>query len=256
MRYTFGTSELAAQRLKSIGDFFNPLAQEFITEYLQPPAEIALDLGCGPGYTTRMLAEATHAKNVYGCDLSDDFLAGARTLFPECQFIKHDVTQTPFPVKAGVIYARFILAHLKDICPIIERWVGELEAGGTLFIEEVEEIFTENPLFKKYLDVNEGLISTQGAVLFAGRIMRNCTSRYKVLLNEAVLLPVPDWQAANWFYPNTETIWKTEEYVRGRIPEQERLAVAAGLKALIQRPTAQSGITWQMRRVVIRKTPV
>jgi len=238
MRYTFGTSELAAQRLKSIGDFFNPLAQEFITEYLQPPAEIALDLGCGPGYTTRMLAEATHAKNA------------------ECQFIKHDVTQTPFPVKAGVIYARFILAHLKDICPIIERWVGELEAGGTLFIEEVEEIFTENPLFKKYLDVNEGLISTQGAVLFAGRIMRNCTSRYKVLLNKAVLLPVPDWQAANWFYPNTETIWKTEEYVRGRIPEQERLAVAAGLKALIQRPTAQSGITWQMRRVVIRKTPV
>ena len=110
MRYTFGTSAEAADRLKKIARFFNPLAMDFIKRYINKPVKIAVDLGCGPGFTTHMLKQATACKEIYGFDVSDTFLELAKKQYPEYNFIRHDVTSIPFPVNADVIYARFLLS--------------------------------------------------------------------------------------------------------------------------------------------------
>jgi trans-aconitate methyltransferase len=80
MRYTFGTTKKAADRLGNIASFFNPLAGEFITNHINREIETALDLGCGPGFTTDMIYRALKCKKVYGFDNSKEMLEYAKNI--------------------------------------------------------------------------------------------------------------------------------------------------------------------------------
>jgi trans-aconitate methyltransferase len=155
MRYTYGTSDIAANRLEEIARFFNPLSIQFIRKYVQEPVGSVIDLGCGPGFTTSMLAQALKYDKVYGLDSASHFLKMAREKFKQFTFIEHDVTKTPFPVRADVMYSRFLLSHLRDVVSLINRWTGELLDSGILIIEELEDIDSEVPVFQKYIKSTE-----------------------------------------------------------------------------------------------------
>src|SRR5512139_362061 len=123
MRYTLGTDRTAALRLETLSSFFNLHSLQFIQEFITAPVKSALDLGCGPGFTTAMIAEATGCPNVCGLDSSSRFLKAAAARFTQCRFLKHDVSHTPFPVRADLIYARFLLTHLKNQAELVNQWV-------------------------------------------------------------------------------------------------------------------------------------
>jgi len=253
MRYTFGTSPTAAHRLREISRFFNPLTQEFIGQFIQKPVHTALDLGCGPGYTTHMLKKATGCREIFGFDVSEEFLALAAKRHPEYNFIRHDITCAPFPVHPQVAYSRFILSHLADSVSVINGWSGELGEKGLLFIEELEDIHTEIPVFNAYLSANRGLIALQGAELYVGKIIGAGRYDHEVLYNESVLLPVLNRRAASWFYPNTVSIWECENYITHSLSPRERQQISGELRRIILGNDHRSGITWEMRRMVIRK---
>lgn len=126
MRYTFGTSDIAANRLEEIAGFFNPFSIQFIGKHLQEPINSVIDLVCGPGFTTSMLSQVLKCDKVYGLDSAPHFLTTAKERFPQFTFIEHDVTKTPFPVRADVMYSRFLLSHLRGAVNIVDRWAGEL----------------------------------------------------------------------------------------------------------------------------------
>lgn len=253
MRYTFGTSEKAAGRLYEISRFFNPLAAEFIKKHYRGQVSRAIDLGCGPGFTTHMLAQATQAKEVYGLDVSDNFLSIAGESFPGYRFIKHDVTRTPFPVTGEVCYARFVLSHLPDAVGLAEQWCNALAEGGMLFVEEGEGIETDMDVFKTYLEINQGLIATQGGDLHVGKRLAAGKYDCKVVSNECAVLPVENWQAATWFHPNTITIWEEEKCVKERLSGEERREISRRLGEIKEQKEKKSNITWKMRRIVLMK---
>jgi len=251
MRYTFGTSQAAADRLNKIAEFFNPLAKDFIKQFVHRQIKIALDLGCGPGFTTHMLKQATNSKDTYGLDLSNSFLKLARKQYPEYTFLKHNVTVVPFPVNADIIYTRFLLSHLNKIVTTIDNWAGELNEDGILCIEEVEDIFTDITVFKEYLEANKGLIANQGAKLYIGKTLGNARYKNKVIYNKSVLLPVSNYQAASWFYPNTINIWKKEKFIKKLFNKNKRNAISIKLKNIMMNKNNNSDITWKMRRIVL-----
>jgi SAM-dependent methyltransferase len=216
MKYTFGTGNEAASRLGEIAKFFDPLATDLVRAYMPKASGVAVDLGCGPGFTTEMLARASGARQVYGLDNSREFLALARKRLPKCRFVEHDVTTIPFPVKADLMYARFLLSHLRDPVDVVNRWITQLSTGGRLVIEETEAVESEVDLFRIYLSTNDALVASQGARLFVGETLAAGGYDAEVLHNVCSVLPVPDRQAATWFLPNTLTIWRTSELVRGR----------------------------------------
>jgi len=254
--YTFGTSPSAALRLKEIAEYFNPLAAAFIRRFTPKIADIALDLGCGPGFTTSMLAEATGCRHTYGMDTSPEFLSMAKQHSSNCTFLEHDVTTVPFPVTADIMYARFLLCHLRDPLYVVNICMSQLNPKGLFFIEEIDTIETDVEVFKTYLSVAQGMVAAQGASLFVGEILSNAEYQREAIFNESILLHVMDRQAASWFYWNTQTIWKENSYVLKRLDPLERQSVADELLQLKTKTDSHSAISWKLRRLVLREKMV
>ena len=225
-RYTFGHSYTAAERLRIIADFFNPLAAEIIADYTSEKIGSAADMGCGPGYTTDMIAQATQSGNTTGIDISPYFLELARKNYPCYTFIQEDVAILKNDVKFDFIYCRFLLSHLLNVQLIIKHWIDLLIPGGILFIDELEGIETALPVFQKYLKTNAELVGSQGSELYIGERLNAVVKKLNCIDNRSDLIPVADSMAASWFYPNTVSIWKDEPFVKRIVTEQERIKIA------------------------------
>jgi ubiquinone/menaquinone biosynthesis C-methylase UbiE len=219
MSYLFRDTNIAARRLQVLADVFAPASRAFWQDIVIDTPRIAVDLGCGPGYTTRLLAESTGSVQTIGIDASEYFLALARENAPEhISFVQHDVTQVPFPVEAGdIIYCRFLLTHLKDPQSIVERWATQLRPQGLLLVEEVEWIQSEHPLLSTYLGIVAAMLEQQANQLYIGPLLdtmqvgdglRRCMSR-------VYRLPVSTKQAATMFSMNIPS-WKNRLFVLER----------------------------------------
>jgi trans-aconitate 2-methyltransferase len=253
MRYTFGTTKKAADRLEEVARFFNPMAAEFLRKHINRELKTALDLGCGPGFTTDMIYRTLKCKKVYGFDNSKEMLEYAKKQFNHCYFMLHDVNDFPFPFKPDFMYVRFLLSHIKNAVDLVNKWTNELNKGGYLFVEETEDIHTDVDVFKKYISINRGLVASEGAVLYIGKILFRGDYNAEVLYNEKTSLPVSNSTAASWFYPNTVSIWEKEEYVLKNFSEKERKHISKELLRILKENDENSNSTWYMRRILLRK---
>ncbi|MCL6591739.1 MAG: class I SAM-dependent methyltransferase [Firmicutes bacterium] len=253
MQYTYGTSNTAADRLYEISKFFNPLALDLIQKYNSNHLSLGVDIGCGPGFTTQMLARALNSNQIYGLDISDNFLALAQAQFPQYHFLKHDITKVPFPISAEVAYARFVLSHLANPGALINQWANQLQNNGLLIIDEMEDVQTQTPVFQKYLGLNKAMVANQGAELYVGEIIASGKYDFQVLCNESSKIPVPEWQAAAWFYPNTISIWKDDGFIKTLITEKEREEISAKILEIKESGENTGNTFWIMRRIVILK---
>lgn len=254
VKYTFGTDDAGASRLEGIGSVFNPLAATFIQQHLDHHScEAAVDLGCGPGFTTDMLAHATGCSQVYGLDGAAHFLQLAAARFPNYTFIQHDLTQIPFPVQADVMYVRFVLSHLPDVVQTVNRWLTALKPGGLLFIDETEAVETEVDVFRRYFELNIGMIATQGAKLWIGAELADGNYEAEVVSSTCESILVPNYQAAAWFLPNVQTVWLTDPYVRAQLSAGEQQHIEAEMVQIITAGDSRLQNTWKMRRLVLRQ---
>lgn len=121
-------------------------------------------------------------------------------------------------------------------------------------IKPSKERLEDLEVFIKYLSMAEGIIATQGASLYVGNTLATAEYKAEVLLNEHFLLKVPNWRAATWFFPNTQTIWNDNAYVLDHLPPEERKSVGDSLAKLKEKKDSTSNITWRMRRLVLKKS--
>lgn len=251
MRYTFGDTITAGERLEKIAGFFNPLAREFMEPYLDEPCVSVADLGCGPGYSTQMLAQTTEAEHVEGIDRSAAFLQQARSNFPALQFRQADVTTLDPSQKYDLIYCRFLLSHLIHLQDIIATWLNCLHPKGKLVLDELEDVITDKPIFRNYLAISAALVGSQGAELYVGKLLNEAVGKFTVVTNRSDLIPVWDCTAAAWFYGNTIGPWKEEPFIRKSIPENEVEEIEQALSEIVHEGTYQSNITWKMKRIIL-----
>ncbi len=168
--YALGDSEQAAERLKVAARLFEPEMKRFIRDDAPPHPEVAADLGCGPGYTTRLLQQTSGAALTMGVDRSEHFLRLAAESAPTLRFVRHDLTEGPPSIEpADVVFCHLLLSHLPDPAIAIEAWKGCLAPAGTILVDEVESIHTSDPVFVKYLALVEAAIRGRGGELYVGR---------------------------------------------------------------------------------------
>jgi hypothetical protein len=149
-------------------------------------------------------------------------------------------------------FIRQCASGVPDIA-VAHKWVTQLNPGGILFIEEIDAIDTTLDVFKTYLAMSEGIIATQGASLFLGKILGASEYEADLMANDSVVLTVANWQAASWFFPNTQTIWNENTYVLDRLTLKERKSIADELVQLKGQKDSRSDITWMLRRLALRK---
>jgi len=144
MPYLFGHTDVAAQRLQVLAEVFADSTRAFLRQVNRSKLALAVDLGCGPGLSTRLIAEILRCHHVVGLDTSPHFISLAQQPNADgISFYLHDVTAVPFPVSpCDLLYCRFLLTHLKQPRDILEKWATQLRSEGLLLMEEAEWIET------------------------------------------------------------------------------------------------------------------
>jgi SAM-dependent methyltransferase len=249
--YTFGDSDRATRRLAVVARVFEPTSSAFIAEHRRDGVVVALDLGCGPGYTTEMLARVWSGVRCVGIDASRAYVAAAASRTQEVEFVHHDVLATPYPTpRADSIYARFLVTHLSDPANAIDVFLAQLAPDGCLLLDEVEWIRSEAPPFAAYLGHVEAMLAEAGQCLFVGpRIAEFAERTRRVKANDVRTLEVPPRDAAEMFALNWETL-RTNATIVARTTAAARDALAGELTAL-RDGTASAPITWGLRQTAI-----
>jgi trans-aconitate 2-methyltransferase len=168
--YSFGDSELACERLGLLARIFERSTRAFLERSAPKRPRLALDLGCGPGFSTRLLAPVVEAEQTIGLDSSEAFIALAREHEDErIRFLRHDVTEAPFPTAPPeLVFARLLLSHLGDTEPLLARWAAELAPDGLVLVEEVDRIDSSVETFTRYLTLIAERMSASGGELYRG----------------------------------------------------------------------------------------
>jgi SAM-dependent methyltransferase len=245
-RYTFGDSDVAVARMDLVAGLFEASSRALLADALPPFVDTALDLGCGPGHTTRLLAEVGRARSTIGVDGSDRYLvvARARTDDATVTYVRHDVTDVPLPGgPPSIVYARLLLSHLPDPPTLVERWRNQLGPGGVVVLDEVEDIEAPPGILRSYEELVVALVATQGAEMYAGRLLAPLGGRCVEVHVDASL-------AARIFGLNLGA-WRDEALAHGLADEDHLDDVAAGLAALADRTSVgPSTVRWVFRQVV------
>ena len=168
--YTFGHSSAAAERLRLLAQVYEPEIRWFLNDWSLERPSLAVDLGCGPGFTTRMLAEESRAVQTVGLDMSTAFIALARQSAQNgISFTEHDVCTEPFPTgPADVLFCHFLLIHLREPASVLATWSRQLQPGGRILVDEVERIETSQPVLTRYLQIVAALVQHGGGTLEIG----------------------------------------------------------------------------------------
>jgi len=64
----FGDTDIAARRLKVLAEVFAESTRAFLLDTVISKPRLALDLGCGPGYSTHFLADGLQCNHTAGLD--------------------------------------------------------------------------------------------------------------------------------------------------------------------------------------------
>lgn len=256
--YVFRDTPAAARRLGLVAEVFDPTSLALLRAVRdgQPDGwrpDLAIDLGCGPGYTTRLLAEALRPRRTLGLDASRAFLEVARAnIDGAVGFAEHDVTRVPFPeAPADVVSCRFLLGHLIGHAELLAAWATQLTPGGLLVVEDVEWIRSSHPVLAAYVAAVGKVMAAQGHGLEVGpRLdalpepagLRRRTSR-------VTTLSPPADQAARMFALNL-TVWGQGEIAQTLIGQAELTRLATGLDPLA-RAQEPAQITWGMRQLIL-----
>ncbi|MBI6909911.1 trans-aconitate 2-methyltransferase [Pseudomonas palleroniana] len=100
----------------------------------------AVDLGCGPGNSTEVLAERYPQARITGMDNSDDMLADARQRLPALNFERADIGDWKPAQTFDVILANASLQWLPDHATLYPHLVRQLTPGGTLAVQTPDNL--------------------------------------------------------------------------------------------------------------------
>jgi trans-aconitate 2-methyltransferase len=98
-------------------------------------ARSVIDLGCGPGNSTQVLAARFPGAAVSGIDSSSDMIAAARRRLPQVQFALGGIEEWNDAGPFGVILTNAVLHWVPDHATLLPGLVAKLACGGGLAVQ-------------------------------------------------------------------------------------------------------------------------
>ena len=255
-RYLFGDSDVAAHRLRVLSEVFAESSRRFLRAAAPDRPGIAVDVGCGPGYTTRLVADVLRPRRTVGIDRSEAFITEARRAGGNSvSYLVHDAAAVPFPVgPADLIYARFVATHLRDPTTTIRSWATQLVPRGRLLLDEVDSISTANRVLSHYLTITTTLLDHQSNTLYVGPTLSTIAAPglLRSKIDTVRRLPVPDRRAATMFRLNLET-WRDHPFVADTYGAAAICRLADELETEAGAADAAATTEWGMRQIAFER---
>lgn len=124
------------------------LYSRFLTERTQPAIDLArripltaahrvIDIGCGPGNSTKVIADRFPEAQVTGADCSEEMIRQAGEQYPELNFVLFDAV-TDFEKlseKFDVVFSNACIQWIPDQRKLIRDMAGALKPGGVLAVQ-------------------------------------------------------------------------------------------------------------------------
>ena len=258
--YTYGDSSVAGERLAVLASIFGPTTASFLRRDGDPGVDLAIDLGCGPGYTTAQVHSIIHPAVTVGLERSEAFVLRARvehvaSIGPALRFDVHDVTDTPFPTgPADLLFARYLLAHLPDPVAVRDLWLTQLRPEGRLLVEEIDHIDISIPTFERYFEVVEAMSAGHDTELLVGSTIAGAAPSPDFrLVDDSLVSITPDPRAVARIFAMNLSVWRHDPWITSNVPPATVEALADDLADLSDAAPA-SGITWHHRQLAYRRT--
>lgn len=124
-----------AQYLKFEDERTRPARDLLAQVPLDAPA-LAIDMGCGPGNSTELIAERFPDARVEGMDSDANMLSAARKRLPALHFAQGDLATWLPEQKADLLYANAVFQWVPDQIAVLARLMTEgLKTGGVLAVQ-------------------------------------------------------------------------------------------------------------------------
>ncbi len=143
-KYVIAGGAAGRDRLRLLSEVMDPHTRRNIARAAIPEGARCLDIGCGGGEVSVLLAQAVGASGkVVGIDLDEEQLAIVRqeladrdltNIELECRDATEWTPSEPF----DYVYMRFILTHLADPLALLRAAKSCLRPGGMVLVEDID----------------------------------------------------------------------------------------------------------------------
>lgn len=123
-----------AQYLR-FGDLRTRAAQDLLWRIPLESPKLVMDVGCGPGNSTRLLVSRWPQAEVVGIDSSPEMVDRARAAVPGASFIEADARFRRWPRTVDVVFSNATLHWVDDHPSVLEHLVSWLAPGGVLALQ-------------------------------------------------------------------------------------------------------------------------
>jgi hypothetical protein len=258
-RYTFGDGDVASERLRLLAQTFAPTTRgllDRLKKRLRGPPDTVVDLGCGPGFTTDLLADALGPARIFGVDRSARLLSAARVRSrAAATWVEHDVSVVPLPAPAAdVLYARFLLTHLRDVTGILAGWKRALSPCGVIVLEETASMASDHPAFRRYYALVERMQAHYGQAMYIGRSLDAAGLGAGLVCMESTVAErsMPATTMARLHGMNLQT-WKDDPFARASFDASELAALSDTLAAIAASAEDAPPVACGVKQLVLRR---
>lgn len=254
--YTFGDTDEATARLRRLAELFEPDTRDLLRRSRVRSPRLAVDLGCGPGWSTRLIREVLDPRQIVGLDASERHVAEAKRIHDAgMEFRIHDVTRTPFPIREpDALFCRFLLTHLRSPQVVLKTWAEVASPNAMLFIHETETLESDHPALHRYYELVGELQKHYGQELRVGPLLAASveTSGWQVIESERRVSPKPASKMADLHLSNLRT-WRNDEYAKQAFDPREIDSLESALKQITEDSEGNGVVVYAARQIIARR---
>jgi ubiquinone/menaquinone biosynthesis C-methylase UbiE len=165
------------ERLRLLAQVHAPATDALLSRLHLPRGARCLDVGCGIGEVTMLLARRHPGAHIVGADLNAAFLAIARAEADrnglDVEFQHASVDSLEGDASFDLVYARCLLSHLPEPAAVLRHLVACVRPGGILAVEDVDfsGAFSHprSEAFERYVALFREVVSRRGGDATLGR---------------------------------------------------------------------------------------